>query len=91
MDNKTIQLIQSAANKFNIDKVILFGSRAKNNSFSRSDYDLFVCGEDFYKFYDYMTEDVISLETFDITNGNTASQELINEVNRTGVVIYEKA
>lgn len=88
--DETITLICDSARKFNIDKIILFGSRAKKINSKRSDYDLLVYGDDYYDFYSYMTDEVKSLDTFDISNGYSVSKDFFEEIQKTGVVIYEK-
>ena len=47
---KVIQEIRTFARKYNIDKVILFGSRARGDYKRTSDIDLAVVGGDFARF-----------------------------------------
>lgn len=80
------------AEKNGVDKVILFGSRARGTNSERSDVDLAVYGGKFDGFYWDMTENLNSLLMVDLININGKnSQELLNEIERDGIVIYEKA
>ena len=84
-----------------IEKVILFGSRAKGTNTERSDIDIAVCGNNFDGFYWDINEKVHSLLSFDIVNLNDlndlnaindeTSCELKDEIERDGITIYEKA
>jgi predicted nucleotidyltransferase len=79
------------AKKHNIEKVILFGSRARGTNAERSDVDIAVLGGNFLDFYYDIKEEVHSLLSFDIVDYNEgASEELKKEIERDGVVIYEK-
>lgn len=90
MDEKVLDIIKKAAIMFDMDKVILFGTRAKGNYTSKSDYDLLAFGSNYYAFYNYMTDDVDSMCVFDVSNGNKASPDFLNEVMSYGVIVYEK-
>lgn len=56
------------AKKRHIEKVILFGSRARGDHAERSDIDIAVYGEDFDAFYWDIKENAHSLLMFDIIN-----------------------
>jgi predicted nucleotidyltransferase len=74
-----------------VDKVVLFGSRARGTNTERSDVDLAVYGGDFDSFYWSITDNVNSLLSFDIVNADkNISDELKREIARDGIVIYEK-
>ena len=80
------------AEKNEIEKVILFGSRAKGTNTERSDVDIAVTGDNFDGFYWDINEKVHSLLFFDIVNLNkVSSEELKKEIERDGIIIYEKA
>ncbi|MBQ6968931.1 MAG: nucleotidyltransferase domain-containing protein [Synergistaceae bacterium] len=80
------------AKKNGIESVILFGSRARGTNTERSDIYIAVCGENFDDFYWDINENVNSLLIFDLIDINGRnSQELMNEIERDGVFIYEKA
>ena len=80
------------AEKNGIESVILFGSRARGTNTERSDIDIVVRGENFDDFYWDINENANSLLIFDLIDINRRnSQELMNEIERDGVLIYEKA
>lgn len=79
------------ARKYNISKVILFGSRARGDNTERSDVDIVAYGGDFESFYWDIKENVHSLLSFDVVEGDKGiSEELKAEIDRDGVIIYEK-
>jgi predicted nucleotidyltransferase len=74
-----------------VNKVILFGSRASGTNTERSDIDLAVYGGDFDSFYWNIKDNVNSLLSFDIINADkNISEKLKLEIERDGIVIYEK-
>ena len=74
-----------------VRKVILFGSRARGTNRERSDIDIAVSGGDFINFYYDIEEKVWTLLMFDIVNlDKPISDELKYEIEKDGVVIYEK-
>lgn len=84
--------ISTFAKMHNIEKVVLFGSRARGSNTERSDIDIAVYGGDFESFYFDIKEKVHSLLMFDIVEADRKiSEELQKEIERDGVVIYEKA
>ena len=84
--------IAEYAEKYGVTKVILFGSRARGTNRERSDIDIAVSGGDFIEFSYAMDEEVRTLLMFDVVNLDTCrSEELLSEIKRDGVVIYEKA
>lgn len=83
--------IADFAKKHAIQKVILFGSRARGTHTERSDIDLAVSGGDFDSFYWELKENAHTLLMFDIVNLDAGiSEDLANEIKRDGVTIYEK-
>ncbi len=89
--DRVMKDIRFLAGKHNIQKIILFGSRARGTHSERSDIDLAVTGGDVSEFYWDIHEKVWSLLSFDIVEldkGTTA--ELQEEIDRDGIVIYEK-
>ncbi len=91
----TVEKIKTELSKFavkhNIEKIILFGSRARGDNGERSDIDIAVSGGDFLHFYRDIQEDFPSLLSFDVVNlDKKISLELKNEIKRDGVVLYEK-
>ena len=71
--------------------IVLFGSRAKGNNTERSDIDMAVYGGDFDSFYWDVKEKINSLLMFDIIQADSAiSDDLKHEIEKDGVIIYEK-
>ena len=80
------------AKKHSVERVVLFGSRARGSNTERSDVDIAVYGGNFDSFYWDIKENVHSLLMFDVVDaGSAVSEELKREIERDGVVIYEKA
>lgn len=92
LPERVLREICSFARKHSVEKVILFGSRARGNHTERSDIDIAVYGGDFDSFYWDIKEKVHSLLMFDVVEADGhISEELRNEIKRDGIVIYEKA
>lgn len=89
-NDKTILLLIEAAKRYKLDKLVLFGSRAKNTEKNNSDYDLLAYGDNYYDFYCYVEDDMPTLELFDIYDGNNIGHTFNDEIIRTGIVLYEK-
>jgi predicted nucleotidyltransferase len=83
--------IVKIAKRNNVERVILFGSRARGNNSERSDIDLAVSGGDVLNFYYDAEEQARTLLMFDVVDLNKKiSEELQQEIDRDGVVLYEK-
>ena len=77
------------AKKDGIEKIILFGSRAKGTHTERSDIDLAVSGGDYLDFYDDLNEYAYTLLQFDVVNlDGSISDKLRQNIEKDGVVIY---
>ena len=84
--------ISRFARSAGVEKIVLFGSRARGNNTERSDVDLAVYGGDFDSFYWNIQENVHSLLMFDLVNvDERISRDLEEEIERDGIVLYEKA
>ena len=91
LPERVFREITMFAKKHSIQKVILFGSRARGTHRERSDIDIAVCGGNFDSFYWDIKENVHSLLIFDIVEADgDISEELRKEIVKDGVVIYEK-
>ena len=91
MPDRVIADITRFAKDNGVRKVILFGSRARGTNRERSDIDIAVSGGDFINFYYDIEEKAWTLLMFDIVNlDEPISDELKHEIERDGVVIYEK-
>lgn len=92
LPDRVLKDISSFALKSSVKKVILFGSRAKGTNTDRSDVDIAVYGGDFDSFYWDIRDKAHSLLSFDIVDADRGiSDELKEEIERYGIVIYEKA
>ena len=90
--DRVLREIKMYAEKNNIEKVILFGSRARGTNSERSDIDIAVTGGDFDSFYWNMEEDIHTLLMFDVVELDRGiSEELKKEIERDGVTIYERS
>ena len=87
--------IGQEAQKYNIDKIVLFGSRARGDNKPKSDIDLAVYGNlsiaENNQFYFFIQEALPTLLEVDIVFiHHKTSQELLDNIEKDGVVIYEK-
>ncbi len=90
--DRVLRDLTAIAEKYDVQRIILFGSRARGTHTERSDIDIMAQGGDFDGFYWDVRENVHSLLSFDVVDGNKEiSDELRKEIAREGVVIYEKA
>ena len=86
-----IRDISKFAKKNSIEKVILFGSRARGTNCKRSDIDIAVIGGNINGFYWDIMENMESLLSFDIVDIDSGvSEELAREIERDSVTIYDK-
>ena len=80
------------AKKHSVQKIILFGSRARGTNTERSDIDIAVYGGDFTSFYFDIKEKIHSLLSFDVVEADEKiSEALKKEIEKDGIIIYEKA
>lgn len=85
-----IEEIIALAEKCQIEKVTLFGSRARGDYKERSDIDLAVRGGETTRFA-LDTEDVNTLLFFDVVDLDRPIQrELLESIEAEGKVLYEK-
>ena len=88
---QVLEEILMAAEKNNIEKVILFGSRARGDYRKTSDIDLAVSGGRIAHFQADIEEEVSTLLSFDIVNmDGSVQEELVDSIKREGKVLYEK-
>lgn len=86
------QIAESAA-YYGAQKAVLFGSRARRTNGEKSDIDLAVYGcRNFSGFFDYLQEELWSLLKVDVINMDEKFLygDLKKEIERDGVVLYEK-
>lgn len=77
--------------EYGIRKVILFGSRARGTHTERSDIDIAVSGGNTAAFSIEIDERAHTLLMFDVVDlDGHISEELQREIEKDGIVIYEK-
>ena len=82
---EVIEEIRNLAQKYDIEKVILFGSRA------RGDIDIAVTGGDFARFALDVDEETSTLLEYDIVNLDRDMQDELREsIEKEGRILYEK-
>ena len=83
--------IIEVAKKHKIEKVVLFGSRARGDYNKVSDIDIAVIGGDITGFSIDVDEETNTLLQFDVVNlEGSVQKELLESIEREGIVIYEK-
>ena len=88
---QVIKEIIDFAKKYDVEKVLLFGSRARGDFKRTSDIDLAVSGGDFDRFVLDVDEETTTLLMFDIIDLDREMQpELRESIEKEGVVLYEK-
>lgn len=91
LEKRVEEDIIKIAQKNNIKKVILFGSRARCDNSERSDIDLAVSGGNTLDFYYDLEEEAWTLLMFDVVDLDKGiSDELKTEIDRDGVLLYEE-
>ena len=79
------------AKKYNIQKLILFGSRAKGTFYEKSDIAIAISGGDKTSFSFDVNENVSTLLEFDIIDlDKNIQKKLRASIENEGIVIYEK-
>ncbi len=89
--NNVIQEIIEIAKSCSVEKVILFGSRARGDFKERSDIDLAFCGGESSKFILDINDTTSTLLEFDVVDTDkTVTDELLASIEREGMLLYEK-
>ena len=88
---RVLQEILQFARDAGVERLVLFGSRARGTHSERSDIDLAVYGGGFDAFYFRGQEEKESLLEFDLIDMHRkVSPSLLEEIEREGIEIYEK-
>ena len=86
-----IQEIKELAQKYGIQQVILFGSRARGDYRKVSDIDLAVSGGNIAAFALDVEEETTTLLKYDVVNlDGSVQKELLDAIEKEGVMLYEK-
>ena len=88
---QVLKEIEELAIKYEIGKVILFGSRARGDYRDRSDIDLAVSGGKIDLFSLEIEEETSTLLKYDIVNlDGSVQRELLDSIEKEGILLYEK-
>lgn len=88
---RVIQEIQQIARQCAVEKVVLFGSRARGDYKERSDIDLAVSGGDVPLFSVMVDEETWTLLKYDVVNlDGTVQPGLRESIEKDGILLYEK-
>ena len=83
--------IISFAKLHNIEKLVLFGSRARGDYKAESDIDLAIWGGDGAAFSIDVEEEIHTLLSFDIVDFKYhIKKELAESIAKEGIILYEK-
>ena len=84
--------IIAQARRLDLDRVILFGSRARGDHREHSDIDLAVKGADVGRFQFYLDEYAPTLLKFDVIDlSRPLAPELLSSIRKDGIILYDKA
>ncbi|AKS38597.1 DNA polymerase III subunit beta [Anoxybacillus gonensis] len=74
-----------------IQRVVLFGSRAKGTARYNSDIDLCIdyTGKQKWKVIDAIDE-IVGIYSFDVLFFDSLNKEIARQIDRDGIVIYER-
>ena len=88
---QVINEICELAQKYNVEQVLLFGSRSRGDYKRTSDIDLAVRGGDIDRFVLDVEEETTTLLEYDIVDMSREMQdELRQSIMREGKILYEK-
>ena len=91
ISKKVIDQIKALAKQHNVRKVVLFGSRARGDYRERSDIDLAVYDGDYARFALDVDDETHTLLSYDIVDMNkSVDSELVESIEREGIILYEK-
>ena len=90
--DKVYKQIEVFARECDAEKVVLFGSRARGDNLPKSDIDIAVAGcRDFGRLSYLIEERLDTLLDVDVVNlDESLSRQLLDEIARDGVILYEK-
>jgi len=89
--NEIYRQIAHIGKQFGVEKIVLFGSRARGDYRRTSDIDLAVVGGDFARFALDVDEETSTLLEYDIVDMSREMQdELRQSIMREGKILYEK-
>lgn len=92
LDQAVKEEIIACCKKYNVDKIILFGSRARGDNGPYSDIDLAIEGaDDFDRLFADLKYNEFTLLEMDIINlNNRVSEPLMKDILDDGCILFEK-
>lgn len=88
--NEVIDEIVKRCQKYNVEKVVLYGSRAKGTALERSDIDIAVYGAEKFEELQDDIEDIPTLYKIDLVCVDECKNKLLLEdIEKYGQKIYE--
>jgi predicted nucleotidyltransferase len=87
------ELMAQAKSRLHVSKILVFGSRARQDCRPTSDYDLAFVLEDtqgWARFVAEQQEEASTLLPLDLVNFHAAPASLQDEIRASGVVLYEQ-
>ena len=91
LKSELVQELAGLSRKHSVEKLLLFGSRARGDNKERSDIDLAVYGGNAAAFALDAEEETNTLLMYDIVDMNAPVQEsLRRSIEDEGILIYEK-
>jgi uncharacterized protein len=94
LNNNIVESIKKIAKSYYIEKIILFGSRARGDNKATSDIDIAVYPMQQFQNEGHFASDIEDLETLlkiDIIYVNSDTDtRLIENIDKEGVLIYER-
>jgi predicted nucleotidyltransferase len=86
-----IEELKRCAKEYNVEKLYLFGSRARGDYKERSDIDLAFFGGDASRFILEVEEETATLLQYDIVDlALPVQEELMASIHKEGILLYEK-
>ena len=91
-EREIFEELRDLAKRYDVERIVLFGSRARRTHHRKSDIDLAVHGcRNFQDFSFDVDEKVRTLLRFDLIDmDDEVTEELRKEILRDGIIIYEK-
>lgn len=90
ISQQVLKEIVDLAKTHDLSKVVLFGSRARGDYGKKSDIDLAAEGKDIAAFAVDVDEQTETLLQYDIIDLAEIQEELLDNIRREGIVLYEK-
>jgi len=95
MKDYVLKQIKQIAVKYNIEKIMLFGSRARGDNSNLSDYDIAVFSDNFTStnkaLFSSEIEEIETLKKIDLVFVNDKlDEQLIKNITKEGILIHEQ-